>query len=174
VVRALSLTVTTALAAFAVGCLAVPVPALGLEPGVHVDPGSPAAKQYALRLNQARKTGANPAGHEGRSAGAPFGAGIHPPASGGSSHPGSSASGGRAQARDTVPGASPASARGTGLAPGTGLALPPIVLRAVRSHASPGGDGSLLALLGGAGAVLVLGGLGGAALRGARNSAHTR
>ena len=42
----------------AVCCLTVPVGTAGaLEPGVHVDPGSPAAKEYALPLDQARQTG---------------------------------------------------------------------------------------------------------------------
>src|SRR5271168_4320784 len=55
----------------------------GLEPGVHVDPGSPAAKEYAIPLGQARQIGA-----EGSSDGSSpplFGAGIGPRGPGGSS-----------------------------------------------------------------------------------------
>jgi hypothetical protein len=37
----------------ALSCPAAPaLAAADLEPGVHADPGSPAAKQYALPLNQ--------------------------------------------------------------------------------------------------------------------------
>src|SRR5438445_13113075 len=56
--------------------------AADLEPGVHVDPGSPAAKQYALPLGQARRTGAAASTRGGYSA-ALFGAGIKPPAGSG-------------------------------------------------------------------------------------------
>jgi len=48
----------------------------GLEPGVQIDPGSPAAKQYVLQLNQGRQTGAQ--GSHSSSTTAPFGAGITP------------------------------------------------------------------------------------------------
>jgi hypothetical protein len=34
---------------------ALPAPAAAVEPGVHVDPGSPAGKEYALPLDQARR-----------------------------------------------------------------------------------------------------------------------
>lgn len=140
--------------AFALSCLAAPVSALGLEPGVHVDPGSPAAKEYALPLNQARQTGAGPTGHEG-SAGAPFGAGIHPPGSGGWSHAGSPTDGPHGQR--TVSNASSANASGTG------TSISPVALRAATSHA--GGGGSLLTLLGGAVAILILGAFGGTLMR---------
>ena len=49
-------------------CLAVlaaaPAPAGAVEPGVHVDPGSPAGKEYALPLEQARREAAGGAGGE--------------------------------------------------------------------------------------------------------------
>lgn len=153
------MSVTGALAAFAVSCLAAPVPAaFGLEPGVHVDPGSPAAKQYALPLNQARQTGAGPTGHEGSSANVPFGAGIKPPGAGGSSHPGSGT--GQAMGRGGTLGPHGANAAGR---PST---LPSAVLRASSSQTgSAGGDGSILALLGGGVAILILGGFGGALMR---------
>ena len=158
--RTLGLSVTVVLAVLAVSLPTAPAQAAtGLEPGVHIDPGSPAAKEYALPLNQARQTGAGPAGHEGSSAGAPFGAGIHPPGSGGSSNPGSRANGGYARARHTISRTSPADA------PGTGAAISPIALRAASSRASSGGDGSLLTILGGAVAILILGAFGGTLMR---------
>jgi len=158
-VRVLRVSVPGALAAFALSCLAVPVPvALGLEPGVHADPGSPAAKQYALPLNQARQTGAGPTGHEGSSAGAPFGAGIKPPGAGGSSHSGAGA--GQAVGRGS------ASGPGGANSAGRQSTLPSAVLRAASSQTgSAGGDGSILALLAGGVAILVLGGFGGTLMR---------
>jgi hypothetical protein len=158
--RTLGVSVVGVLAVLAVSLPLAPAQAAaGLEPGVHIDPGSPAAKQYALPLNQARQTGADPSGHAGSSASAPFGAGIHPPGSGGSSHPGSSANRNHAQARHTTSRASSAEA------PGTGVAISPITLREASSNASPGGDRSLLVLLGGAVAILILGAFGGTLMR---------
>src|SRR5438132_12922378 len=52
-----------------------------LEPGVTIDEGSPAAKEYALALTQARRAGS--AGAHGGARETPFGAGITPPSSGG-------------------------------------------------------------------------------------------
>jgi hypothetical protein len=156
--RAIRAFMAGALAALAVSWSAALVQAAtGLEPGVHTDPGSPAAKEYALPLDQARQTGAGPAGHEGSSASGPFGAGIHPPGAGGASHTGSPTNGSHGQR-----GGSNASSTS---APGTGVAVPSIVLNSVRPQASPGGDGSLLALLGGGVAILILGGFGGMLMR---------
>lgn len=171
--RALRLFVTGVSAAFAVVCSAalapaplVPAPlvpaALGLEPGVHVDPGSPAATEYALPLNQARQTGQRAATNEASSASAPFGAGIRPPGSGGSSPPGLRANGGRPGARHALSGVPRAGARGTR------VTVPAAVLRASSSRASSGGDGSLPALLGGGFATLILGGFGGMLMRRSR------
>ena len=142
-------------------CLAAPaLAATDLEPGVHADPGSPAAKQYSLPLNQARQTGAGPAGHEGSSANVPFGAGIKPPGTGGSSHSGAGA--GQATSRS---GAARSNAANTA---GRQSTLPAAVLRASSSQA--GGDDSTLALLGGAVAILILGGFGGILMRRSRGS----
>jgi len=135
-----------------------------LEPGVHVDPGSPAAKEYVIPLSQARRTGA-----EGSSSAPLFGAGIGPRGPGGSSHSGPGA--GRAPGAAKAPGQGsapgPSSARVAG-----GESLPSSVL-ASSSRAS-GDGGSLLALLAGGVAVLVLGGLGGVMLRRSRHSTHPR
>lgn len=132
--------------------------ATSLEPGVHVDPGSPAAKEYALPLNQARGTGSAPTA--GPAAAAPFGAGIHP---GGGS--GSRSADGRPSAQGAAhSGATPVSVRGLSGSPGTSI-VPAAVLRASGEHGSSGGNDSILALLGGGIAVLVLGGLGGIVMR---------
>src|SRR6266851_1024264 len=82
--------VKVAVVALAIGGSIAPAQAAsGLEPGVHVDPGSPAAKEYALPLNQARQTGATSPSQVGTSNESTlFGAGIKPPNSGGPPHAG--------------------------------------------------------------------------------------
>jgi hypothetical protein len=135
--------------------LAAAQPTSGVEPGVTIDEGSPAAKEYSLALTQARHAGS--AGAHGEASEAPFGAGITPPSSGGSG----SAKGGRAAGGAAVQGTTSAKSAG---APAT---LPASVLRAARSSTGAG-SGSSLALLGGGVAILVLGGLGGIVLRHSR------
>lgn len=128
-------------------------PAWALEPGVHVDPGSPAGKEYALPLSQARGLGATPSSSESAHEGSLFGAGIKPP--GGSSPKG---------------GATPR----TGASGATGSASAPAeatesLARAADVRSSEGsGDGSILALVGGGIVILVLGAFGGTVLRRAR------
>jgi hypothetical protein len=145
----------------------------GLPPGVHIDPGSPAAKEYVIPLSQARQTGAE--GSSSSSAVPLFGAGIGPRGGGGSSR-------GAQGSPDPGPGARGASGAarvaGRGSAPGSNSSpavaresLPSSVL-ASSSRAS-GDGGSLLALLAGGAAILILGGLGGAMLRRARHSTDT-
>src|SRR5437660_37512 len=73
--------------------------AASVEAGVHVDPGSPAAHEYALALTQARHTGSGSASRSAtrsERSETPFGDGIKPPASGGSSK---SAAGSKARGR---------------------------------------------------------------------------
>src|ERR1700694_600364 len=94
----------------------------GLEPGVHADPGSPAAKEYALPLNQARQTGSE--SHS--SSPTLFGAGINPPPSGGTHPPGS---------RSPAAKKSPLGVIGASAAPAS---LPPALLRAAHSRDSSG------------------------------------
>ena len=145
-----------ALAVLVISCSAASVQAAsGLEPGVHIDPGSPAAKEYALPLNQARQTGASSPAGSSAAAAAPFGAGIHPPggSGGGPSHRGSAGSD-----------VSPANASRANASEAR-VIIPAVVLRSASGRASPGGDGSILALLGGGVAILVLGGFGGMVLR---------
>jgi hypothetical protein len=158
--RATRVSMTAALMLLATSGLTVaPEAAAGLEPGVHIDPGSPAAKEYALPLNQARQTGAGSA-PSGPSE-TPFGAGIKPPGSGGAGGAASSPRDGRA------PRHVPSESRSRG-AVGPAATLPPAVQRAVSSQNSSGGGGSLPALIGGGVAILVLGGFGGTVLRHSR------
>jgi cobalamin biosynthesis Mg chelatase CobN len=122
-----------------------------LEPGVHVDPESPAAKQYALPLRQARQIGegSSSATAASSSSAAPFGAGIK---ASGSSRDQSNASSRKPGGVSTGP----------EFAAGQQSAIPAEVLHASRS---PAAGGSSLALLGGGIAVLVLGGLVGTIMR---------
>jgi hypothetical protein len=153
--------------ALAGGALAA-APASALEPGVHVDPGSPAAKEYAIPLGQARQLG----GVESYSSSSEtklFGAGIKRPPGGSSGtrargHRRDGAGSGGAVGSGTgggggSPGGTGASAESTA----AGAQLPSSVLRAVHEHAS--GDSSLLVLIGGGVAILVLGAFGGTVLR---------
>jgi hypothetical protein len=132
-----------------------------MEPGVHVDPGSPAAKEYVLPLSQARQTGS-----ESTSQGTPestlFGAGIKPPGSGRPPRGGKGAAGTQDQTGALAP--APRASGGSGSAP----ALAQTILRAARAQGSGSGDGSILTLLGGGIAILVLGGFGGTVLRHSR------
>src|SRR6476661_5547680 len=155
--RATRVSLTAALVLLATtGATVAPQAAAGLEPGVHIDPGSPAAKEYALPLNQARQTGAGST--SGGSSETPFGAGIKPPGSGGAGGSGSAPHDGRSPARSpsrsSGQGASESRSHG---AAGTAPTLPPAVQRAVESQNSSGGGGSLPALIGGGVAILVLG-----------------
>lgn len=132
----------------------------GLEPGVHRDPGSPAAHEYALPLQQARGQAAP---SSGSASGAPpaFGVGIVPgrraggptsgsgPGQGAQSHSPRSFSR-RSEARGSVH----ANARGRTSA----AVIPP-------QSTAGSGDGSALALLGGGAGVLALAGLGGVLMR---------
>jgi hypothetical protein len=132
----------------------------GPEPGVHVDPGSPVAKEYVLPLNQARDIGHG----SGESASSPrlFGAGIaspRPSRSAATTKGAGADAGGR---RELAAGGSSSSTRRRMTLPdASGLDL------AARSDS---GHGSLLALLGGGIAVLALGGIGAAAVRRSRRS----
>jgi hypothetical protein len=146
-------------------CLATSAQAAeALEPGVHADPGSPAAKEYALPINQARQTGAA-SGHGGSGSAALFGAGIKPPGSGGGSGQG------RSNADNARHGVRQGASRVVSAHPQA--PLPAAVLRAERSPASSS-DSSMLALLGGGVAILVLAAFGGTIMkRGNRPSASS-
>lgn len=160
----LTLALATALSTWANGA------SLALEPGVHGDPGSPAAKQYALPLNQARQTGSSRDGL--------FGAGIKrsPPRA---TAPASTTSPDGSQRKEPELGAG--ARTGTSAREGQrlrgrtvdsrveayGATLPAAVQSASRAGATS--SGSLLALIGGGVAVLVLGVLGGTVLKGRRS-----
>jgi hypothetical protein len=172
--RAGGFRVSATLAVVAVTCVAACAQAAyALEPGVHVDPGSPAAKEYALPLNQARQTGATSSPQQtSESTSSPqqgsestlFGAGIKPPGS----------NGGHGAGKGKVGAPSRPTPRATSSSPGSGggsRSSPPItetVLRAAREPGSPSSEGSTLALIGGAVAILVLGAFGGTVLRHSR------
>jgi hypothetical protein len=148
-----------ALAGLAIGFSAVVADAApGLEPGVHADPGSPAAKEYALPLDQARQAGSP--SKRGSSRVAPFGAGIHPSGGAGS---GSSAGklprhGAAGNGASVVVAANASGSR-------TRAIIPTAVLRAASERGSAGDGGSILVLIGGGVAILVLGGFGGMVMR---------
>jgi hypothetical protein len=127
------------------------------EPGVVIDEGSPAAKEYALALTKARRTGtsAHTGSHE-----APFGAGITPPRTGGKP-------GGSGGSHPPRRGATASGGAGASQASGPAATLPAQILHATRPGSSSG-NGSALALLGGGVAILVLGGLGGLIFRHSR------
>jgi hypothetical protein len=133
----------------------------GLEPGVHLDPGSPAETQYVLPLNHARQTGRETGSRQG--SGGPFGAGITPPRGGAGGAAGRGAARGASALRRH--GASRRSPSGHAIAAPAPAPLPATVVRAARSGDSSAGSGSWLALLGGGLAILVLGGFGGTVLR---------
>jgi hypothetical protein len=133
--------------------------------GVHIDPGSPAAKEYAIPLSQARQIGGG-SSSSGSSTATAFGAGIKPPASGSSSRSGLGSRYVKAHHRSSRVGAR----KHTATVSSPAATVPAAVLEASSTQASSGGNGSILALLGGGVLILVLGGLGGTVLRRARRS----
>jgi hypothetical protein len=144
--------------------------ATGPQAGVHVDPGSPAAKEYAIPLGQAR---ANGGGSSGSGSGQLFGSGITRASASSAPNRGqqpTSASAGTArsthrvaragaQAHRRVPGRVAVHARaGRAGAPGG-----PAQASRVLGSGSGAGSG-LIWMLAAAALVLALGGAGGAAL----------
>jgi hypothetical protein len=165
----------------ALAACAAPAPSSALEPGVHSDPGSPAEKEYVLPLDQARGTGGQ-ASSSHTSSPHLFGAGIKPPSggtgggeSGGGAQHSSTTRAGRAAGKrgDGKAAVRASGARGGATAGGRGPTLPDAVLRASRSQDSSG-NGSLLALIGGGLAILVVGAFGGTVLRHSRRPTPTR
>jgi len=159
------------LTAFAVAY--APEAALGsqpaLQPGVHVDPGSPAGKEYQIPITAAR--GQVAGGSSSNSANPPlFGVGVTPPPSGPSSsgvaaHARHSAGAGSLGSRHTggrsrsSPSNAPVSGAGSEASDRLSSAAP-----AGSSSSAPGGSG-WIALVAGGLLVLVLGGGGGLAIR---------
>lgn len=144
-------------------------PAAALEPGVHIDPGSPAAKEYALPVGEARRTGtgregsaSSPAQEAAESTSEPlFGAGITRPGSGGGAAGDGRSGAGTNGAVGHRPARSPA--KGASTQP-----TPVFVQRVADGHASPGGGSSDLVLLAGGLAILALGAFAGVVLRHSR------
>jgi hypothetical protein len=148
-----------AVAALTAGGISGAQPAVALEPGVHIDPGSPAAKEYALPVTQARRTGTDTgsgAAAGGESSETLFGTGIKPRGPRGPDDPKQRK---RARAGTTETGAPAAT--------DTTAALPVVVQHAADSSTGSGGS-SVLVLLAGAVAVLALGWFGGIVLRRSR------
>lgn len=156
-----------AVAAWVACSPAVALSAVKPPPGLHVDPGSPAGKQYQIPIPSARHEAA---GSKSSSTNPPlFGVGIHPstskgsssrvPAQGGASRSSATGAGQRARGahhrRAAAAGsASPGGPRSTAGSP----------LSASSTDQAAGSNGWLPLLAGGA-LVLVLGGGGGLALR---------
>jgi hypothetical protein len=133
--------------------------AVAAEPGVHIDPGSPAGKEYALPVDQARRDAGGSATRGGSGSnggqGGLFGAGIGPPGGGGGGTAGGhGASGSHGSANAATQRASGGSS-GSGTAAGI----------RVSSTSAESSDGALIGIVAG---VLLLGavcGLGARRLR---------
>jgi hypothetical protein len=136
--------------------------AAALEPGVHIDPGSPAAKEYALPVSQARGAGEGD-GSEGTHEQL-FGAGIKPPGSGSPRGGSPSAGSGARRGASNSAGAS-SSGSGGSASDTTHTQPPPLVRRVAGGGSSSGGGSSLLVLLGGGVVVIALGAFAGVVLR---------
>jgi cobalamin biosynthesis Mg chelatase CobN len=156
----------TSLAATSVFLLQCSI-ALGLQPGVHVDPSSPAAKQYAIPISSARNEAAGRTGSNVSEAPPAFGVGVTPstPTKGAKTSEGRAPSTGRHANSETSRGKGAAS----GAAPSSGS--PPAARSSTQAELSAStqetstGDGGWLALILGGALVLVLGGVGGLMLR---------
>jgi hypothetical protein len=125
-----------------------------IAPGVYADPSTPAGKEYALQLQQARGTGSPPPSATSHSSSpALFGAGIAPAKS-------------AAQARPVAkPATHKQAATSTRPQPSTTTTTPTGARVAAPATAGSSSGGGTLALVGGAAAILALGGLGGVLMR---------
>jgi hypothetical protein len=142
--------------------------AAALEPGVHVDPGSPAAKEYALPVSQARQASEGGGSSEGTHEHL-FGAGIEPPSSGSGRGAARSGTGGAHRRARHAAGASTPG----GTSSATSTQPPALVRRVAEGQSSPGGSSSSLVLLGGGVVVIVLGAFAGVVLRRSRRPTPT-
>lgn len=132
------------------------------QPGVHVDPGSPAGKEYQIPVTAARAeaSGGPPGSAAGSGADSPlFGRGITP----------SSGTAGTGASSRTGTGGAPKQSPPTHVAhragPGGSVAASPLAPAAAGSPPGRVGSNSWLPLIGGGALVLVLGGGGGLAFR---------
>lgn len=143
--------------------------AIALSPGVHVDPGSPAGKQYGIPIASARGETAGETGSNANQDPPAFGVGIEPSADSastssatrraGAKRPAGAKATGEHAGGSHAAGASPASGSQPGPPSGSHSAPP-----ASMDETSAGGTGWLALILGGM-LVLVLGGAGGLMLR---------
>ncbi|MEO6857092.1 MAG: hypothetical protein ABI323_00665, partial [Solirubrobacteraceae bacterium] len=154
-------------AAWAGLSLAIAAPAFAAGNGVHVDPGSPAGKQYAIPIPAARSMAAGGQGATGSANPPLFGVGVTPggvAAMTGASSTGARAArstGGRSNARRRAGAAQTKRAKRSGLGPqAAGVAA-----RDPSSQSNAVGGTSWLPLLGGGALVLLIGGGGGFLLR---------
>lgn len=132
--------------------------AAGVEPGVHAAAASPAEKEYALPLNQARHTGSKPSA-QGGSEPQLFGEGVTPPTAG----VGAAAANRPRSTRAAHPRRRHVAGAPSETALPSGSSVPPPAVTHAPQASS--GGGSTVALLAGAVAVLVLGGFAGTMLR---------
>jgi hypothetical protein len=123
--------------------------------GVHIDPGTPAGKQYAIPLGQARSTGA-PSHVAAAGSAQLFGAGITSSEPSAATHP-TGAAGGRTTRRSAP---SPAAGKPPAVKPAAVAIIP--VRKLLGS--GPGESSGVWWMLAAGALVLVLGGLGGAVL----------
>jgi len=144
-----------ALAIALTGAAALAAPAAALEPGVHVDPGSPAAKEYGVPLSQLRQSASGQA-PAGAATPPPFGTGISPAGVGPARAATRAARGGRNASGRRGPAAG-ATAVGTAAGQGGaagGTLVPGPALAEITHH---GSSVPAVALIAG---IVVLGGLG--------------
>jgi hypothetical protein len=140
-----------------------------LQPGVHVDPGSPAAKEYSIPLQQARgqspsgpAAGSGGAQSGGGTAGGLFGSGIKPKTTARVTSAASNPDATHRRHRTSLP-SSTSSLAGTG------------AVAVTRAAADTSGSASGVDWMLGAGVlILALGALGGAAVARFRRRAGTR
>lgn len=156
-------TLTAALVAASIILAAGSASAFGAQPrqvapGVFADPSTPAGKQYALQLQQARGTGASPSS-TGQSGGQRFGSGI------GSARPSPAPPAGR----PATPASAPAHRSLGGTTPTADATQAGLAARS----GGGGGGGGTLALVGGAAVILAISGLGAVLLRHRRPLAPT-
>lgn len=159
---------TSACATAVVLAASVAPAAIAQEEGVTLDPGDPAAKEYSLPHDEARREATGEATGpvtQGGSNAAPFGEGVTPDAGG------SSSSGSSEKRSGDIEGRSRAEGNGDSPASTTGAATDSGSPSGGAAQTQAGGMGSTGALIVGGGLALLVAGLGGLALRAIRGPA---
>lgn len=134
--------------------------ALAAQPGVHVDPGSPAGKQYAIPVASARSEAAGQTGSNVSENPPAFGVGITPSPTAPTRHGTSGLSPRRASSETSSKRRHANNASGGSAGPNSQSPTPPGAIQA----STTGGSGWLALVLGGM-LVLLIGGAGGLLLR---------